>query len=328
MRTSTQIVKGVAVSLMVQACLAFGSMAGGVSGTFVQLNREVSGKTVEEWRNDLVQMRQAGLRTLIVQWSAEEKTSYFKNDMPFDEKFDTLERIFEAIGDDPVDVYLGLEHDPNFWTEITARERTLRDYFLVRISRNLKLQQGLLKAFGQRKNWRGYYIPEELDDKTWRSAHRGRLMGDYLKRLTWQLKKADSGREVCVSTFFRGRTAPDVYARNLVEMTRDTGVDHVLVQDGAGEGDPPLKYVPKYYQALQEGWGKGTPDLWCVIEVFQRIDGGKSFKAVPAPVTRLQEQLKYGRLSFTNLVLFTFFDYADPDLGKTAGEAFSALKAP
>ncbi len=316
------------VSLVIQAGFALGALAGDLGGTFVQLNRKVSEKTVEAWRSDLAQMRQAGLRTLIVQWSAEEKTSYFNNDLPFDEKFDTLERIFEAIGDDAVDVYLGLEHDPDYWTEITARERTLRDYFLVRIARNLKLQQALLSAFSQRKNWRGYYIPEEIDDKSWRSARRSQLMGDYLKRLTWQIKKADSGREVCVSTFFRGRTAPDVYARNLVEMTRDTGLDHVLVQDGAGEGDPPLKYVPKYYQALQEAWGKGTPDLWCVVEAFRRVDGGKGFKAVPAAPARLQEQLKSGRLAFTNLVLFTFFDYADPDLGKTAGEAFRALKAP
>jgi len=65
-----------------------------------------------------------------------------------------------------------------------------------------------------------------------------------------------------------------------------------------------------------------------VVEAFRRVDGGKGFQAVPAAPARLQEQLKYAHPAFTNLVLFTFFDYADPDLGKTAGEAFSALKAP
>jgi hypothetical protein len=297
------------------------------TGTFLQLNPVLAEKSVAAWRSDLVQMRAAGLRTLIIQWSAAGKVSYFKNDLPFEDKFATIERIFEAIGDDPVEVYLGLEHDPNYWMEITAREQTLKDYFLVRVARNLRIQLAMLNAFSARRNWRGYYIPDEIDDKSWRVTGRRKLMRDYLARMTRELRKSDASREVCVSSFFRGRTAPDVYARLLSDLTEETGLDHVLVQDGAGEGDPPLRYVPVYFQALREGWRQGRPDLWCVVEAFQRVDGGKGFKAVPAAPERLREQVTQGRLYFTNLVLFTFSDYADPDLGAEGEAAYKVIQA-
>ena len=36
---------------------------------------------------------------------------------------------------------------PHYWSEITARDSVLRDYFLVRVAQNEKIQKALLSKF-------------------------------------------------------------------------------------------------------------------------------------------------------------------------------------
>lgn len=301
------------------------AQGGAVSGTFIQFNREVAARSVEQWRSDLAQMRRAGINTIVVQWVVDDSVAYFKSGIPRQEQMDGVERLFEAIGDDAVTVYLGLEHDPGYWTRITAREVALRDYFMIRISRNARVQQALLDAFGKRPQWRGYYIPDEIDDKTWRLPPQRDLMSRYVRRMTAVLKAADPQREVCISAFVRGRSAPALYARLMKDLVGASGVDHLLVQDGAGEADPPLRYLPVYYEALKAAWAGPGPDLWCVVEAFRRIDGGESFKAEPAAPERVKDQLAAARVLGGKVLLFTFGDYADPDGGAKSAALYKAL---
>lgn len=303
--------------------------AGGGLGTFVQLNRGSAEATVEQWRRDFEQMTKAGITRVVVQWTADDTIAYFGNDLLFEEKFPVLERMFSGMEGLALEVYLGLRHDPNYWTAITGREATLRDYFLIRQARNLRLQEALLKAFGGQVAWKGYYIPDEIDDKSWRGDGRGTFMRDYLKGLAGGLKKADEGRKVAVSAFFRGRTAPDVYARTLKGMVADSGVDAVMLQDGCGESDPPFRYLPDYYKAVKEGWGGALPSVECVVEAFRRVATTNGvFAAEPAGGDLLRAQLQLAREHFDRVLVFSFLDYTDPDLGPHGEAAYRALSAP
>ena len=199
------------------------------------------------------------------------------------------------------------------------------------MARNEKLQRQLLEHFGDRQEWVGYYIPDEIDDLTWRAPARGAFFRDYLSLLTQRLRTNDATRTVAVSAFFRGRTAPDIFARTLLSLTTNAAsrVDTLLVQDGAGVGDPPVEYMPVYFKTLSEMGTAGAPHLWGVVELFDQTSRGtEPFAAVPAAPARVAGQIAAVAPYVERLVAFTFKDYADPARGPAAAALHRSLSEP
>ncbi len=304
------------------------ALAGGVTGTFVQLNRASANLSVEQWAAALDRMSSAGIRTIIVQWSAEGSISYFRTDLPFTEQYPALEHLFAAAKGKDFQIVLGLQNDPGYWKQIGARDRVLRDYFMTRVGQNIAVQKALLKKFGSDPDFTGYYIPDELDDLNWRAPDRRAIARQYLSTLASELRAADADRPTAISAFFRGRTAPDLFAANLAGLF-DTPhhLDIVMVQDGVGVGDPPQEYVSIYFKELRQSWPKSAPALWGVIEAFEQTSkSDEPFAARPAPAGRLRDQIKTAEPFFDRLILFTFLDYADSSSGAGAQPLFEVLK--
>ena len=110
---------------------------------------------------------------VIVQWVAEvDATNVPSHSGVMLQHIDAVEAIVSAAARENLSVILGLEHDPNWWNEITAPPEVLRDYLLVRVSRQEILQKALLERFGAETHWTGYYIADEIDDRSWRDPAR------------------------------------------------------------------------------------------------------------------------------------------------------------
>lgn len=292
-----------------------------IDGAFIQLHRGKTERSVADWRADFVALKALKADTVIVQWAAEEPVLYFErghDGLPgFTETYPTLERIMEAAEAEGMSVLIGLQHHPEYWTQITSREKVIRDFFRIRMARNERLQRALLDAFGRRYAWAGYYIPDEVDDLTWRAPEMRTLIRDYLVQMTAILRRNDAERSIAVSSFFRGRTAPERMASDLIALLQDTDIDVLLVQDGIGTGDPPLLYSPLYYETLAAAWQAAVaadevilPSLWCVIETFHQTSAlNDPFTAEAASPERVREQIEAARPYFERLIVFTFDDY-------------------
>jgi len=300
---------------------------GEVSGAFIQLNRENAAWPVERWKNLLGEMRNVKLDTVIIQWTAEEPALYFKDaGLPFKEQYDVLERLLEAARGKNLAVFFGLQNDPAYWKEITGRDKVLRDYFLVRLARNERLQAALLSKFGTRADWAGYYIPDEIDDLSWREDARRNILKDYLRQTIQSLRKADANRPVAISAFFRARTAPAVFTKMLRHLTGDIGLTYLLIQDGAGSGDPPLELTPMYYRSLLGNGRWQGPELWVVLEAFRQTSGKAApFSAEPAPPERFSRQIQ-DAAGFKRRIIFSFPEYISPERGPAAGALYESLK--
>lgn len=299
--------------------------AGRITGAFIPLDRATAAKTGAQWQSLLNRIKAAGLNTLIVQWSAEPPVLYFKDqDLDFQEQYDALERLLAAAGRD-FSIILGLQNDPAYWKEITAPDQVLRDYFLIRLAQNERLQKALLKAFGKYSCWRGYYLPDEIDDFSWRAPARRRLLQDYLRRTIQTLRRNDPARAIAVSAFLRTRTAPEIAAETLRSLTADIGLDYLLIQDGAGNDDPPPDLISWYYRAL--GAARRAPELGIVLEAFQQTSGRQEpFAAEPAPLGRFARQIQ-AAAGFERLFIFSFPDYVDPARGPAAKSLYEGIKA-
>ncbi len=324
MRFNSILVIVMATIISVSSCMAAAPMS-----TFIQLNRDIAEKTTGDWIKDMKQMHAIGIDSVIVQWCAEPGVLYFESDdLEYDEQYPALERIIKAATDQKMKVCIGLYQDPDYWTQITARDRVLRDYFLVRIVKNEAVQKALIKEFGNEDVWTGYYIPDEIDDLTWRQPGKSKRIKQYLELLCKRLRLNDSSREINISAFFRGRTAPDIFMNNMESIVTSNTVDNLLLQDGAGNLDPSLQYTHIYYRVFKEKWPENYAKLGCVIELFQQESkDDEPFRAVPASPDRVEKQFENATNYFDNIVLFTFSDYADPDLNKTAKKLYDYLKS-
>ena len=314
------------MAVMLMSWTGGAAVDAGVSGTFIQLNRQCAAYSTEQWQALLTRMRAVGIDTLIVQWTAEAPVLYFRDkNSDFKEQFDAVERLMEAARGMSFFIFLGLQNDAAFWKEITARDKALRDYFLVRQAQNERVQAALLKAFGKRDDWIGYYISDEIDDLSWRDPSRRRFLEDYLRATTKSLRDHDTHRTIAISAFFRARTAPAVVVGTLNALTADTGLDYLLIQDGAGNGDPPDDVLPLYYHALLNIRRGRAPELWAVLEAFrQTSDNEKSFAAKPAPPDGFSRQIQAAS-GFKRRILFTFSDYVDPERGAAAQALYQSL---
>jgi len=324
------------VLLGVGLLVAGNVIAGPIAGSFIQLNRLQAEKSTEEWQREFRKIQELGGRTLIVQWAAEDRMLYFRpaGESPFaaTEIHPVIETILSVAEAENMEVFLGLLHQQEYWEQITGRDEVIKEFFLIRMARNARLHAALLETFGDRQGWVGTYIPDEIDDRTWRTPDRQHRMQAYLEGMTAILRRNDPERAIAVSAFFRGRTSPEVVARNFRDLTAGADLDYVLIQDGIGTGDPPLRYAPIYYAILTAAWraadaDAGLPELWAVIEAFEQTSAGdEPFAAKPAPPERLIGQLRAARDFFPRLILFTFSDYMDPRLGPDAEAVFQAVR--
>lgn len=306
------------------------SSAGEVRGSFIQLNRETASRGTDYWNGVLAKMYKAGLSLAIIQWSSEDNIAYIKDSsLEQTEQYNTLDIILEAAQKVGMEIWLGLHNDQRFWMQIGARDKALREYFLVRVSQNEKIQKALLRKYGDNKTWKGYYIPDEIDDFTWREKSKMAAIREYLSLLISRIQANDSsGRLVAASAFFRPRTAPTVFAANLTDIVARTGLNIILIQDGRGTIYDTGSYVNEYFASLEKfANAKSMPETWCVVEIFEQTSAeGEPFSAKPASAEKVMEQISTAGKYFGNkIVVFSFIEYADPDKGTDHHKVYEVI---
>ena len=277
----------------------------GVRGIFLQPKAGYLKKDHSDWLRIFTRLKDRNIDTLYVQWSAENGRVFADIPLENHESQALLEKIFPAARECRLNVVLGLYHETTYWQQIPAPGDVLENFFYLRVAANERLLEQLYKKFGQESSLAGYYIPDEIDDLNWRTADRIGFYNSYLKLMVERIRKFDPKRPVAVSAFFRSRTAPRIYAENLFSILKDTGINQLLVQDGAGENNPPEPYRDMYFEKIKER-NTGEIGLVGIIEIFSRTSlESEPFAAVSAPRDRIIRQLSEARKYFDNLVVFS-----------------------
>lgn len=299
-------------------------------GTFVQFSRKDADRSVQDWKRLLDGMKAVGIGRVYVQWTADrEGVCYFEAGAGslYAERLPVLNRLFEALDGSGMEVFLGLEHDAHFWTRITAKGQTLRDYLLKRARRQQLLLKALNASFGNRKEWVGVYVTDEIDDVSWRSKAAGDCFRSYLRHLLDANRKT-SKRAVAISAFCRGRTSPRVFRENLEDLLNGLPLNELLFQDGGGEADPPDEYLADYVKAVTARRDSALPQSRLILEVFAvASEPGKPFRAEPASPEAVRRRLAAVAGHFDDVVLFAFPQYMDPALGAGQRALFDFFKS-
>ncbi|MGE9291655.1 MAG: DUF4434 domain-containing protein [Puniceicoccales bacterium] len=299
-----------------------------VTGTYIQLSREWTTLTTEDWAQVLDIIQDAGLRKIIIQWTALPEIAFFEPaPEQFTETHPVINRLFEASSGRDLEIVLGLYSDPDYWQLIETRNDVRDVYFRVINTHDLRIQEALIEEFGEDPHWTGYYIAVEIDDINWREPADEGTFHQFLLRAGRIIRERDDQRTVSISSFFRKRTAPSTYATNLSHLMSSTSITQLWIQDGVGVYPLSRSLIEPYYQILAQQFAGISPQLGSVVELFEMTSKpSEPFTAQPALAARVLNQLENASLLGGPIMLFSLFDYADPRKGGAQEEIYEVIR--
>ncbi|MBU0730296.1 MAG: DUF4434 domain-containing protein [Proteobacteria bacterium] len=284
-------------------------------GIFIQPNNQMAAWPEKQWQLEFQRMQDLGFKVLIVQWCRDKDIFYYplppdSDDnrpgqvaIPHRNMLGTIKRFAEQFG---MEFYLGLYHEASFWEQIKQKPELLEGYLLSLGERNFEVAKALLPLVKDSPGFKGFYIPQEVDDLTWMDKDKARRLSLFLSRLTERLKRLQPDADVLISTFFRGRSSPGSFAEMWQMILSRTRIDVLLVQDGVGSGEVSLHFLERYLVELRKRLPEGKNRLWGVVEAFDVItDEKQEFVAGSAPMARVQQQMSTADPLVDKLVFFS-----------------------
>ncbi|HPX62390.1 MAG TPA: DUF4434 domain-containing protein [Deltaproteobacteria bacterium] len=261
-----------------------------ISGTFIQLQEQHNRWDNKQWDILFDQLQSLGIRQIIVQWSVNDNMAFYRSKVFKSAVSPPVEHILATASQRGMDVYVGLAADPLFWENIKY------DYNIEEYLKRLRLKselaaRELAAVTGRCKAFKGWYIAEEIDDLSWQPQARRKLLFQHLGLLSGFLKQQNPGKSVMISGFSNARMSPGTYEQFWGDLLKETSVTTVLFQDGAGTGKLSAAEAGLYMQALQNAAVMHNRSFMVIIELFQQLTEAP-FKAVPANMTRVEQQLK------------------------------------
>jgi hypothetical protein len=293
-----------------------------LQGTFVQLTAAHREWPQEKWQQLFQYFRQLKLSRLIIQWSVYDDLAFFPTKDGSQVSQPPLETILSQADEAHLEVLVGLVHDPGFWEKIN-REPKLVEVYLRRLRlRGQEAAQALLPMVQAHSSFRGWYLPEEVDDVHWQNPEAQRVLSEHLRDLGLFLRKLTPDARLAISGFANARMDPQTLGNLWKDLLAAAPIDMILFQDGVGAGKLSLEDLPPYLTSLHQAAVSQGRDFQVVVELFRQISA-QPFRAEPAPWPRLERQMAIAsKYSESGMMAFSVPEYLTPLGGPEAAKLF------
>ena len=293
-----------------------------LQGTFLQLTNAQRARPLDNWQELIDELRSIGISNLFLQWTVADRKALFPAT-----RFETvantpLPYILDLTSHSGMRVWIGLATDSNYWEEIKQGPGLLRTYFRNRL-RDLSAFLDDLNTTIAGAPFAGWYIADEIDDRTWLEPAKRGVLKQYLADTVKLVKAARPGSKVAISGFSNSFADPDLLASFWAEVIESSGIDLLLFQDGVGEGKVAIENIGLYYASLNAAVRKTGAQLGAVVELFSLMPNGQR---VPAMIGRIREQIaEASRLTSFPPVAFSVPDYMSKFAGTEGGSLLSSF---
>ena len=274
---------------------------GGIDATFVQIQANELEFGRKEWTAALGQLRSIGIATIVLQYSGDERG-------PFDGRASRrkpVESLLSAADAYGMGVYLGLYFEPS-WPET----------FDVSTASAPPLDDPAASAWlaGLCRTHRacvGFYIPEEIDDRTWGHRNNPDELRHFLERSAAKLRELLPARPIAAAPFYTGHLSPQEHAAFWSALLQNRPLDALMLQDGLGVGRATIETASAALSALGPALDSVNVELWTVLELFHQLHGpphddlpfAAESGAFPNILAALSEERRYVRKTAAFAVL-------------------------
>ena len=283
-----------------------------LTGTFVQLFGKDDWSEAQ-WDEFLTEIKDLGMNTLIVQYTAFKNASnnitWFNSANTFTatKSKHTLERVLASAQRKGIEVHIGLHFDDTYWQHQTdvAWLQTQANYCIA-IAEEIQAQFGTHVAF------KGWYIPHEPEPNAYNTDEKVRLFREhFVDRISNRLHQLNN-KPVSIAAFWNNSlSTPEQLQHFMAELSK-SNLQIVMLQDGVGAQHVTLERLANYYEAAQRGLFEENKNykgvFWSDLETFASPNGQYPF--APATFDRVKQQLETA-LSIKKVSKVVSFHYFD-----------------
>lgn len=283
-----------------------------LTGTFVQLFGKDNWSEAQ-WDEFLTEIKDLGMNTLIVQYTAFKNASnnitWFNSANTFTatKSKHTLERVLASAQRKGIEVHIGLHFDDTYWQHQTdvAWLQTQANYCIA-IAEEIRAQFGTHIAF------KGWYIPHEPEPNAYNTDEKVRLFREqFVDRISNRLHQLNN-KPVSIAAFWNSSlSTPEQLQHFMVELSK-SNLQIIMLQDGVGAQHVTLERLASYYEAAQRGLFEENKNykgvFWSDLETFASPNGEYPFH--PATFDRVKQQLETA-LSIPKVSKIVSFHYFD-----------------
>ncbi len=284
--------------------------SGPVKGIFYQPWQSDLSLTRSDWERRMIRLHENGLDTLYVQWLQYGEVDFLNAHLKKGELF--IQGLLNAAASQEIGVYIGLFSDPEFFHSLTLSTAELDRYLFKLRKKTVRLAAEFQARYGKHPAFKGWYLPEEIDDLNWRLPSRQKLLNHHLHALAHTLESLGGKKPVAFSTFFSGALSPERFARFCQQLLEGSDA-FVLVQDGLG-GRMDLSTTRKYHDALRRTVTNQDRLCW-IMELFNDELPGPGFKGKAIEAHEFNERFAVVHKSFMGrrLALFSLRYWLNKD---------------
>jgi hypothetical protein len=284
-----------------------------LTGTFLQLGTHHNAWTEARWSELFDYFHRLQLSQVILQWTVSDEAVFYDSTGKAESP---LNRILPIAARRGIDVWVGLYHDPRYWSRIGAHPEAAALYLRQLRSKSLAIARDLAPLLRQHCNFAGWYLSEEIDDVNWLGPAARQALLNHLKLTSDGLHGLTPAGRVSISTFSNARVSPARFRAFWTDVFRASSIDLVLLQDGVGVNKLELKELPIYAGALATAAGETGRECGVVVELFRQTGGAPldtgAFKAVPASWERVRRQLGIASQFTSSVFGFSVPEYMSP----------------
>jgi hypothetical protein len=228
-------------------------------------------------------------------------------------------------------VYVGLVAESQYWEHIRQPLPHVEKYLGRLRAHAVSVARQLLPIVTTHPSFQGWYIPEEIDDTTWRPSDLRAVLSTHLRRLSTHLHNLTPTKSVALSGFANGQLDPHAFENFWSGLLQEAPIDVVLFQDGIGARKLTLPELTAYLAAIRNATQAHQRELKIILEIFKQVAGpsldNQSFQAVPAGLERIRQQIEASAAYASTLIAFSIPEYMTPLGGPAAEGLFDQYKA-
>jgi hypothetical protein len=284
-----------------------------ISSTFIQLYRSHHGWSHSQWEALFDEFESTQIKELIIQYGVYNNFAHFPTD-DFETTdtppLETILAIAEARG---IKVLVGLNFDENYWNLLWGEDVQLSDFLNESYVRSMLAANQIYEIAQHYTSFKGWYISEEFEGRTWNYYHRLEMIISYLHDLSHDLKVLTPAASVALSTYIDSPPPAQVYHDTMTQVLADTDISDLYFQDGIGTGSVPKGTLLSYMVELKNASLENACYFHVVVELFDE-------SYLPASIDRVVWQiLVANRVRPTSICSFATPHYMSR-FGRPGGE--------
>lgn len=244
-------------------------------------------KPDDKWNLIFQNMQSSGIKTILIQWTAYGDVDFIEqHERALGKQPTLIQKLLGFAEQYDMKIIFGLWSDPNWFQILDDDDQAFELYLRKLRATSLAQAEKLLTIISNRQLIAGWYLPEEIDDKNWRSVSRKNLLKQHLSLMVKELSKlAIPTPPVMISTFFTGKMLPEDYATMIEGQAESSGVTF-LVQDGTG-----INRLTDYQTALYLNRLQSKNNWHGILENFTPLGNNQGFGAASPQVIKARKEL-------------------------------------